>query len=76
MPAEFELDPRLAGRLLAVAGVPGPVDAVRRLEGGISGSVFAVRIRHGCMTLTRTPRCATSFAAALDSPTMPALAAE
>ena len=43
MPAAFEVDPTLAGRLLAVAGVRGPVDSVRRLEGGISGSVFAVR---------------------------------
>jgi hygromycin-B 7''-O-kinase len=41
--AEFELDPALAGRLVAVAGVQGRADSVLRLAGGISGSVFAVR---------------------------------
>jgi len=39
-------------------------------------SVIAERIRPGWMALTRTPRWATSLAAALDRPTMPALAAE
>ena len=39
-------------------------------------SVIAVRISPGCTALTRTPACATSLAAALVSPTMPALAAE
>src|SRR5271166_5085574 len=39
-------------------------------------SVIAERIRPGAMAFTRTPRCASSLAAALVMPTIPALAAE
>jgi Ser/Thr protein kinase RdoA (MazF antagonist) len=41
---EFELDTMLAARLVAVAGLDGPVASVIPLTGGITSAVFAVRV--------------------------------
>lgn len=41
----------------------------------LHSAAVSVRIRPGCTALTRTPLCATSLAAAMVKPTMPAFAA-